>query len=784
MKEKKTYFWKALRCNTIFSRIFYGLLLLSLSVLTIFYIFINILSARHHKEQLAFSNLNLISQAASSMDITLDALAQGMRLMLWNRDFMEYMINPRPDNGPLIYRISLQLHNSVTGSPLVKKAVFIASLSDTVIQDSSQLSTCGSYGDRVLMESRYQPHSGVYNEQSRTRTSILYYKNRLFLIQELNIASPIGTLIYELDLQALQKQFFNLSDNQNHILVLDSQGISVFSSEKSNIDLEDASAFLTYENLSVRAASQNSGYYRYTATSSGWNFLLPIDSGSLVLPMGQILTLYMPVFMIIFLFSLFFAWFVGRTTYRPINHLMQLVNQPDIDRSSKINEADFLESVYFTALDSKAKMEGIVNSIAPEIIESMLKSLVMGRALSEERISEILGGVGNPIRSKGRFYVIACTITPSKGREVNDTELNLHLLTIRNVLGKLQTLTCRLYDIRTEKQTLALVCCFLEDQTIGDITQAYHRIKRVLQSNTELLPFQVQLECGNVYENLCDIGISYLEAIKRIQHMQCIQPDFLGEMPEPEPVVTAELDQRYFNDQAKAVVKLAADNLWPQAQAKLMCVLEEITDKATSQAEYMALIQKLMNETLELVMLYPLTKEDQLVLNRCRTRLETIDLGQKQDVVRMIQEDYQMIFKMVAACSHKNRYKYIEAAKTYIAENYMDSNLSLNMVSDYVGISAPYLSELFNEIVNEKFSAYLAAFRVEKARQLFYSTKLTSKEISIKCGFNSVQNFIRVFKKFTGHTPGRYREEIGTKEGCCTLNRRQPDRSRQLFKVL
>ena len=114
---------------------------------------------------------------------------------------------------------------------------------------------------------------------------------------------------------------------------------------------------------------------------------------------------------------------------------------------------------------------------------------------------------------------------------------------------------------------------------------------------------------------------------------------------------------------------------------------------------------------------------------------------------------------MISGYARKNRYKYVNQAKEYIAANYSNSSLSLNDVAEHCSISASYLSELFNEVGGEKFSAYLAKYRVEKARQLQSATNLTVKEIGYQCGFNSSQNFIRVYKKYTGVTPGQYKGE-------------------------
>ena len=52
---------------------------------------------------------------------------------------------------------------------------------------------------------------------------------------------------------------------------------------------------------------------------------------------------------------------------------------------------------------------------------------------------------------------------------------------------------------------------------------------------------------------------------------------------------------------------------------------------------------------------------------------------------------------------------------------------------------------------------YINHIRVEKAKELLNSTKDTLDVISKKVGFTNVVTFMRVFKKHTGITPGKFR---------------------------
>ena len=63
----------------------------------------------------------------------------------------------------------------------------------------------------------------------------------------------------------------------------------------------------------------------------------------------------------------------------------------------------------------------------------------------------------------------------------------------------------------------------------------------------------------------------------------------------------------------------------------------------------------------------------------------------------------------------------------------------------------------FASVSGIRFSDFLKAYRVEMAGEYLKNSELPIKEIGMRCGFNSVQSFNRVFKQVTGLAPGEYR---------------------------
>lgn len=96
--------------------------------------------------------------------------------------------------------------------------------------------------------------------------------------------------------------------------------------------------------------------------------------------------------------------------------------------------------------------------------------------------------------------------------------------------------------------------------------------------------------------------------------------------------------------------------------------------------------------------------------------------------------------------------------RQYIEENYGNPELSLQLLSDMLGMSPSGLSTIFKEEFGEKFVVYLSKVRMEHAKELLRTTSLQIQDISERTGYQHGMSFIRAFKKTVGTTPGEYRK--------------------------
>lgn len=99
---------------------------------------------------------------------------------------------------------------------------------------------------------------------------------------------------------------------------------------------------------------------------------------------------------------------------------------------------------------------------------------------------------------------------------------------------------------------------------------------------------------------------------------------------------------------------------------------------------------------------------------------------------------------------------HIKRALEYINANYA-RDISLDEVSDYVGISKYYLSHEFNKYVGYSFVSYVNYTRCNRAKRLLSEGGLSVLQVASSCGFRSCSYFAKCFLKYAGVLPGEYR---------------------------
>ena len=187
-------------------------------------------------------------------------------------------------------------------------------------------------------------------------------------------------------------------------------------------------------------------------------------------------------------------------------------------------------------------------------------------------------------------------------------------------------------------------------------------------------------------------------------------------------------------------------------------LLQRLRQESEGDAELRAAYGKLMDDMVDALLSQRVPEEKLEVLESYYARAEALD---GQALEQAAAQAGNSGLALLGAYGQKNRNRYVAQAKKYIEEHCTDSHLSLETAAESIGINSAYLSRLFYELSEVNFVNYVNGCRVERAKRLLRQSKLPVQEVGFRSGFNSVQNFNRVFKRHMGTTPGAYRKDRG-----------------------
>ena len=92
-----------------------------------------------------------------------------------------------------------------------------------------------------------------------------------------------------------------------------------------------------------------------------------------------------------------------------------------------------------------------------------------------------------------------------------------------------------------------------------------------------------------------------------------------------------------------------------------------------------------------------------------------------------------------------------------IVESDLTADLSLKAVASLLGMNSSYLSMLFRKETGITFTDFVNTKRIEHAKQQLLSSPLQIQAVAQNCGILDVNYFTKLFKKYTGVTPGKFR---------------------------
>lgn len=96
---------------------------------------------------------------------------------------------------------------------------------------------------------------------------------------------------------------------------------------------------------------------------------------------------------------------------------------------------------------------------------------------------------------------------------------------------------------------------------------------------------------------------------------------------------------------------------------------------------------------------------------------------------------------------------------SYIKQHFCENTLYADTIAREFNISEKYVYKLIREHTGQTLNEYIEQLRIRKAMEMLQETDLSVAAIASACGFNAVNTFYRIFKKYYAVSPSACRQK-------------------------
>ena len=132
---------------------------------------------------------------------------------------------------------------------------------------------------------------------------------------------------------------------------------------------------------------------------------------------------------------------------------------------------------------------------------------------------------------------------------------------------------------------------------------------------------------------------------------------------------------------------------------------------------------------------------------------------------RTIKQSWQLQEKMIRSFCNLVKQQSLSQYSWYVAQTItmvqfdLTADLSLKAIAAQLNVNPSYLSNLFHKEYGCTLTEFVNRQRIEKAALLLRKNNVLVQDVAAECGIQDANYFIKLFKKYTGMTPNRYREQ-------------------------
>ena len=479
-----------------------------------------------------------------------------------------------------------------------------------------------------------------------------------------------------------------------------------------------------------------------------WNYLCIWDSSEYI--KAYRLSRYAMLLCIILVMCLgiLMSYYYSKKNNRAIFKLFGLLN---------MKKDGGYDDVYKSVNDILAEArqrERVITLNERESQEKLLKILLSAKKLPES-IEKDLTESGIVFDEK---YFCAAEIVPEQYSniffeqtpDINEA-LQLAVYIISNVYHDLFR-KIRTYSVEMESDRVVLIINCKKDEKV--------MVKHILEEGIDVIKEKFNIKnsvtISSMTDSINNISKCYDE-ISWVKEYRLIDFDVILDYDE---YVADKAGDRYYyyssNDESILIANIKQGD--SQKVISTINNIFKINEKQKTQLEFMKIVAVNILDIL-IRSVKPSEISDRNILNSINGAYESI---YEMQSLSLIKEKLCVLTECI--CNYiKNNEKnsknsIMDEIKKYVGENYANRELSVNYIADKFNLGASFLSTYFKKNEGVGLLEYITRVRINAAKLMLKNTDAIMLDVAEKSGFQSERTFFRLFEKYVGMSPGKYRK--------------------------
>ncbi|QKS45080.1 helix-turn-helix domain-containing protein [Paenibacillus cellulosilyticus] len=283
------------------------------------------------------------------------------------------------------------------------------------------------------------------------------------------------------------------------------------------------------------------------------------------------------------------------------------------------------------------------------------------------------------------------------------------------------------------------------------------RLMQLIAPIAKVADGEVALAMGNLYEDMNDIGKSYIEATTAINYR------LIKGLNQLIPFHALGLEQSGAHWYPKYAIEQLEAYVLRGDLTGIKRIVTDVLNQMNEQHVNLYIARCICYDMINTVIKALFLKDGRLIVPDSPDVLQLTKFETMQEFAQLMEELCSYAARQ-ADDSEQKADQQVTSWMAYIQTHFQSAEFSVPSMAAHFELSVSHIQRIFKERTGCTITEQLNEVRIQQAKKLLVESDMPIKDIVCEVGYYDVSSFIRKFKQSTFLTPGEYRKHHAGRE--------------------